>query len=91
MSKICRSTTTKFGIVATCLKALANNVVRKAKDVVKLTEMKAQLYATISSIDGLITERLLRLDPSSPLIVENLIISLASQMSSRLFISFVFL
>lgn len=90
MSKICRSTTTKFGRVATCLEALANNVVRKAKDAVK-PEMKAQLYATISSIDGLITERLLRLDPSSPLIVENLIISLASQMSSRLFISFVFL
>ena len=44
--------------MATCLKALANDVLRKAKDTEKLTSMEAWLYETISSIDGLTSEEI---------------------------------
>ena len=53
-------TITKFGKMATYLEALANDVMRKTKDAENLIEMKAQLYATISSIDGLTAEEIVK-------------------------------
>ncbi|XP_039139038.1 uncharacterized protein LOC120276380 [Dioscorea cayenensis subsp. rotundata] len=60
MSKMCESTSTEFGRMVTCLEALASDVVRKAKDAEKLTDMKAQLHATISAIDGLTAEEVIK-------------------------------
>ena len=91
MSKICESRIADLGRKVTYLEALTNDAVRKAKDAYKLTKIKAQLYATISFIDGLTVEDVVKAGSIIALDSGKIDYFSASLMNSGLFISVVFL